>query len=163
LLVASTAEIDAWRSDDALAARAWRTDASVFLPFLKARNQGIRVFAGILWQNRGSILNVDTFLPRGYDEDVFLGRGTWLKAGLEVIQPLWYVDRGLVLLPITLEAIYVFGFGETIGLMPGADPSYSSVGAGVGARVRLFHNIPLDLRVAAARRIEENDWAISFR
>ncbi|MFV1981597.1 MAG: hypothetical protein ACC655_10620, partial [Rhodothermia bacterium] len=163
VLIASTAEIDAFTSDAARPSRAWRNDINWFLPILKARNQGIRLIGGLLWQNRGSILNIDTFLPRGYEGDVFLGAGTFLKAGLEFVQPLFYIDRGLVLLPISIEALYMFGFGEAVGRWPDLDDRYTSVGLGLGVRLRLFHNIRFDARIAISRLIEEDRWAVSFR
>jgi hypothetical protein len=163
LLITSTSEIDAFTSDRARPSRAWRTDLNWFLPFLKQNNQGIRLSTGVLWQNRGSVLNVDTFLPRGYEDDVFLGAGTFLKAGFEFVQPLAYVDQGLVLLPISLEAIYLFGFGEGLVKASDFDVTYSSVGVGVGVTTRLFHNVRVDARFALARLIEEGGWSYSFR
>jgi hypothetical protein len=163
VLTGSTAEIDLFASDQATPLRAWRTDVNVFLPFLKANNQGIRLTGGLLWQNRGSIINVDTFLPRGYEDEAFLGKGTFLKAGVEFIQPWLYPDRGLILIPITVEAIYFFGFGETLGKWPDFDTTYTSFGVGLGARIRLFHNVSFSARIAVSRLVEDDRWNVSYR
>ena len=163
LLVATAAELDAYVSGQAPPSRASRTDASWFLPLMKAQNRGIRLIGGLLWQNRGSVVNTNTFLPRGYEDEVALGAGTFLKAGIEVVQPVAYVDRGLVLIPITLEGVYMFGFGESVLEWSAFEPLYSSVGLGVGARVRLFHNLRIDARIAISRLLEEEKWAVSYR
>jgi hypothetical protein len=163
ILIGTTAETDIFNSDEAKPLRAWRSDLNIFLPFLKRYNQGIRLIGGMLWQNRGSIINVDTFVPRGYENELFLRAGTFLKAGLEFVQPVIYPDRGLILLPVTVEAVYLFGFGEAMGVWPEFDDIHSSVGVGIGARIRLFHNLGFDARIALARRIEDGEWDVSYR
>ncbi len=138
--------------------------AHLYLPWLAGINGGLRLHASVLDQNQGGIFNLDAFLPRGY-EDEFLDSGTYARYGLEYLQPLWFVDNGLFILPIYIKALYAYGFGERleqIGGTGGRGP-FTSVGAGLGLQVRVFYVVGLTLRIGLARRLEAGDWQAIYR
>jgi hypothetical protein len=164
LAVVTRAEIDVKTEDVVTPARSWRTDGSVYLPLFPDSPTRATLLFGILWQNRGTSLSTETFLPRGYDEDdVFLGKGTFLKSGLEVIQPVAFPDRGIILMPISIQAIYLYGFVESVGQSLEWRRRSSSAGGGLGIRVLLGHHIGLDLRLGVGRLLEERKWRLTGR
>lgn len=146
-----------------------------YLPFLQRANIGLQLHAAWLSQNRDGIYNLDRFLPRGYTDDIALGRGNHLVAGFEYVQPLWFADNGLFMIPIYLKALYAFGYTE--GLLntdavvldeENPIPSQSrrslfSSGIGLGARFRLFYLFNFDLRLTAAYRHSDKAWEFDLR
>ncbi|MGA7303222.1 MAG: hypothetical protein WBW88_00045, partial [Rhodothermales bacterium] len=164
LAVVSKAEVDVKTEDLVVPARSWRTDASVFVPVFSGTSRRFRILLGAFWRNRGSTADFDTFIPRGYDtEDAFLGSGTYLKAGAELVQPIAWVDRGIVLVPFSLQAIYLYGFTESTGRSLKWRGARSSAGAGMGFRILVAHHLGLDVRIGVARLLEESEWALTLR
>lgn len=72
---------------------AYRSSLHVYLPLLARYNVGLRLEAGLLWQNRGDVLDLTTFLPRGW-EDAFLGHGTFGRLGTLALVPVKFIDSG---------------------------------------------------------------------
>lgn len=163
LAVGAVAEVDAWTNQGA-GSRAMVAQAFAYAPVALRSNTGLRFDAALITQNRGSIFNLDRFVPRGY-EDAVLGEGTFLRVGAEVVQPLAYVDDGMTLVPLYVKALYAYGFGQTLGrASEGLSGSLrSSTGGGVGLQARLFHALDVDLRVGLAYRIEASDVALTTR
>ena len=161
MILSAAGEYDA-SADRGTPRRAVIVQYNAYLPFLMRNNVGLRLHAGMLAQNQGSVFNLDRFMPRG-QEDVFLGRGTFFKYGLEYTRPLWYIDNGFVLLPLYLKALFAYGFAET--LHPSADfaDRVSSIGGGVGLQFRVFYLINFELRVGRAFRIEQRRWDWTYR
>ncbi|RMH69277.1 MAG: hypothetical protein D6685_01435 [Bacteroidetes bacterium] len=156
-----TTELDVWREGGGRR-RALIGRLSLYLPLLRAHNIGLRLGGGMLVQNRGSVFDLDAFLPRGYAGRT-LGAGTFLRYDAEYTQPLWFIDDGLVLLPAYFQALYGFVFGET--LHPAEDPAarLSSVGAGLGLRMRFASLWNLHLRLAASYQLEAGTWDVVLR
>jgi len=161
LLLRSTAEVDAW-TDGVAASRALRSEADLYLPLALRSHTGVRLGAGFLTQNAGSVVGTDTFVPRGY-EDLALGAGSFLRLGAEVTQPLWYVDDGSTLVPVYVKALYGYGFGQTLTAMDEAGPFRSSVGGGLGLQFRLFYLLDVDLQFGVAVRLEPGDVDLVWR
>src|SRR5690606_32096504 len=131
---------------------AYRSSLYLYLPLLARYNVGLRLDAGLLWQNRGDVFDLTTFLPRGWEE-VFLGRGTFGRLGALALVPLKFVDNGLVILPFYIEALYLYGFAETVRILDGASSGardFSAIGGGAGVQLRLFSHLRLDLRAGMA-------------
>ncbi len=125
----------------------------------------MRLQAGLLTQNQGSIYNLDRFLPRGY-ENTFLGNGTFLQLNLVALQPLWYIDDGFVLLPFFFKALYAYGFAETLFPVDDRDRPWSrlsAVGGGLGLQFRFFYRFDFDLRLGASYLVEANRWEATYR
>ncbi|RMF59998.1 MAG: hypothetical protein D6746_07435, partial [Bacteroidetes bacterium] len=103
-------------------------------------------------------------LPRGY-EDEFLDSGTYARYGLEYLQPLWFVDNGLFILPIYIKALYAYGFGERLEQIGGTGRRgpFTSVGVGLGLQMRVFYVVGLTLRIGLTRRLEAGDWQVIYR
>ena len=159
-----TASIDAWRENGS-PRRGAITQLTQYLPLSLRRHTGVRLQAGLLTQNQGSIYNLDRFLPRGY-ENTFLGEGDFLQLNLLAIQPLWYVDDGFVLLPVYFKALYVYGFAETLFPVDDRERPWtrlSSVGGGLGLQFRFFYRFDFDLRVGASYLLEANRWKATYR
>jgi hypothetical protein len=164
LVVALQGEVDAW-TEAGPASRGLVTGVDAYLPFLRSTNTGLRLGARALVQNRASIFNTDTFVPRGYPDITRLPSTPFLQLEAEVTQPLWYVDDGLTLLPIYLKAVSLYGFGETLGAVDGGAWRWqrSSVGGGVSVQLRLFYQFNVDLRLGAAYRPEVGDVTAVYR
>ena len=162
--IVSRAEVDVQTEDVVAPSRSWRSDATVYLPTFPETSTRMAAIFGALWQNGGADLDVDTFLPRGYgEEDEFLGPGTFFKAGLEVVQPVAWVDRGIVLIPVSIQSVYLYGFTETLGQSLDWTERRSSAGAGLGVRLLVGHHLGFDARIGVARLLEENAWAVTTR
>jgi hypothetical protein len=147
------------------AREAYMSRIYLYLPFFAWANIGLRLDAGLLWQNRGDIYALTSFLPRG-EEEVYLGRGLFGRAGVLSVVPLWFVDNGFVLLPIYLEALYLYGFTESLQPLRATTQSSEPVftaGGGIGLQCRLFSYVRLDLRWGAAYRIREGRWQMVWR
>lgn len=136
-----------------------------YLPFLRRANIGLQVYGRVLMQNRGGIYNLDTFLPRGYEDHVLLEDGGHAVLGLEYVQPLFYVDNGFFMVPLYLKAVYAFGFTE--GLVSGNIASANtalqqgpmvSSGAGIGVQFRFLYLLNFEIRFRAAYRYADGRW-----
>ncbi|MEM8486005.1 MAG: hypothetical protein AAF564_10680 [Bacteroidota bacterium] len=157
------------------AARGVITRFTGYMPYLHRANIGLQAHVAWLSQNRGGIYNLDRFLPRGYTDRLALGSGNHLVAGLEYVQPLWYADNGLFMIPFYLKALYAFGFTEglinTNAVMLGDENETSlpdrrtlfASGVGVGAQFRLFYLFNFDLRFSAAYRHSDRAWDFDLR
>jgi hypothetical protein len=155
IILRSFAELDAW-TDGASASRAWVTEADLYLPLALRSHTGVRLGAGLLTQNAGAILSLDQFVPRGY-ENAFLGSGTFLRLGTEITQPLWYVDDGWTLVPVYVNALYSYGFAQTLMPLHASGSLRSSIGGGVGLQLRFFYVLDLSLQFGLAYRLEPGD------
>lgn len=162
--ILTRAEVDLQTEAVIPAERIWRTDARVYLPVFSHSATRMALLLGAMWKNQGSGLSQHTFLPRGFDEeDEFIAGGTFFKAGIEIVHPISFLDRGLVVLPVSIQAIYLYSFAETMGQSVAWRNVRSSIGAGVGARTLLWHHLGLDLRLGVARLLERDDWAATGR
>ena len=96
-----------------------------------------------------------------------LPTGTFVRWKADVVQPLWFVDDGSVLLPVYLKALYGYGFASTLSRAENAFaqrvPRQSAVGGGLGIRLRLFSLLDLDLRFGAAYRPTQGDVVAVYR
>ena len=155
VVVRTRAEIDAW-TDGVPASRALISEVDVYLPLSLRTHTGVRLGAGVLFQNAGPVLGTDQFVPRGY-EDRSLGAGSYLRIGAEVTQPVWYIDDGSTLIPFYAKALYGYGFGQVLTGGAPSGPTYSSVGAGIGFQFRLFYALEFDLQIGAAVRLGPGD------
>ena len=144
------------------------TRLDLYLPFLRASNTGLRLNAGLLLQNEFIASNSQQFLPRGYG-DALLGNGTFFRYGVEVFQPLWFVDNGFLLVPFYAKALYAYGFAESVRRTPQSEGRLSgggvgsAVGLGLGFQFRLLHLLNLDLRLGAAFDPEARRWRAVYR
>ncbi len=169
-LVLSTSGIfDVWtdaRDVDLGADHAVLGIAALYLPWLSRWNTGIQLSAGVVSQRQGTEYGLSTFVPRGSD-NVRVGPGTFVRLRGEVIQPLWFVDDGGVLLPIYMKALYAYGFASTLTeadeTLTRTSRRLSAVGGGLGIRLRLFSLLDLDLRAGAAYRPGQGDTVPVYR
>lgn len=136
---------DVWHEDarptQTLTARLFQ-----YVPLMRAVGTGIRLDAGVTVQNEWARTSNVFFLPRGY-RSAYLGEGTFARAGVEVVQPLSFVDDGMIILPIYVGATYLFGTAEVLQAISGpSNIDLQSATAGLGLRIRFAHTTDLDLR-----------------
>lgn len=163
LRVSTLARVDVW-SRRSRASRYARTRGELFLPFLRQTSTGLALNGTIHAQNRGGIADLSEVFPRGYEtETVFLASGTYGKAGVEVTQPLWYIDDGFVLLPFFFRALFAYGFVESMQPIAGSARVLTVAGGGLGVEARFAYGINVTLRAAPVYRFHERDWAMTFR
>ena len=140
--------------------------AAVYLPWLSRWNTGVQLSAGVVSQRRGTEFGLSTFLPRGTDE-TRLPTGTFVRWKADVVQPLWFIDDGSVLLPVYVKVLYGYGFASTLTRAENAFAQrvsrQSAVGGGLGIRLRLFSLLDLDLRFGAAYRPAQGDVVPVYR
>jgi hypothetical protein len=169
LVVSTSGTFDLWtdtRDVQTGAERGALGIAALYLPLLSHWNTGIQLSVGVVSQQRGTEFGLSTFLPRGAD-DSRLPEGTFLRWKAELTQPLLFVDDGGVLLPVYLKALYGFGFASRLTRFEDAlarpQNRLSAVGGGIGARLRLFSLLDLDLRFGAAYRPHQGDVVPVYR
>jgi hypothetical protein len=104
------------------------------------------------------VFDLDYFMPRGQEDLLPVNRSV-VRLGAETVVPVVFVDDGMLILPVYIAAVYVYGFGETLL----DSETITSVGGGIGVQVRLFHALGLDLRFGAARRVNRDDWTVVYR
>lgn len=160
-VVAVSPFVDAW-ADGIPEGRALQASGSLYLPWLDRFNTGVRLGVHTLSQNRGAIFDLDTFVPRGYS-DIALPAGTYVRADVELVQPVWYPDRGSTLLGVMANAFYLYGTGQTLRDTQAAVPALSSATVGIGARLRLGYNLPVDIRFGTSYRFRDGTWEHVFR
>jgi hypothetical protein len=132
--------------------------AALYLPWLSRLNVGLRLEAGWVAQSEPSVFDLDYFMPRGQEDLLPVNRSV-VRLGAETVVPVVFVDDGMLILPVYIAAVYVYGFGETLL----DSETITSVGGGIGVQVRLFHALGLDLRFGAARRVNRDDWTVVYR
>jgi hypothetical protein len=86
-----------------------------------------------------------------------LGSGTFLRLGTEITQPLWYVDDGWTLVPVYVNALYSYGFAQSLMPLHASGSLRSSIGGGVGLQLRFFYVLDLSLQFGLAYRLEPGD------
>lgn len=150
LVVQAQGTLDAW-TGHGRGTLAGLVGTDVYLPFLRTSHTGLRLGARLVAQRAGSVLNVRSVVPRGYDVGGLPG-GTFLQFETEVTQPLWYIDDGVSLVPFYAKVLSIYGFGETLGRVRRGSwtEQLTSVGAGLSLEARFFYNFELDLRVGVA-------------
>lgn len=144
--------------------------ADVYLPWLSRANVGIRIHTGWVGQSEFAVYDLDWFMPRGQEDNVPAWRSLF-RLGAETIVPVAFVDNGILIPPIYVASVYLYGFGETVmdgDVLRHPDTfrnasRITSFGGGVGVQLRLFHALSLDLRAGAARRTNADDWTVIFR
>lgn len=167
VVVSTEGEFDGWvdadRPETTGAHRALVSGLSVYLPTFRDTHTGLRLGVGFLTQNRPTV-GTTGFVPRGYDQSALPG-GTYLRFDAEMVQPLWYIDDGLSLIPFYAEALSLYGFGQSLGRTTGSgwQEVASSVGAGIGLRARLFFLFDFNFRFGFAYRIGRDDVTPVFR
>lgn len=137
-------------------------EARLFFPSIPGSGGSFSFVAGYLWQSEAAIYNLDFFLPRGL-EDLFVPRGGRVKYGLDLVQPLLFVDDGFFLLPVFLKAIYAYGFAESVKPSDDLSLDIDSVGGGVGFQFRFFYLLNFDLRIGAAYLPSSDSYEMVFR
>ncbi len=137
-------------------------EARLFFPSIPGSGGSFSIVAGYLWQSEAAIYNLDFFLPRGL-EDTFVPRGGRVKYGLDLVQPLLYVDDGFFLLPVFLKSIYAYGFAESVKSSSDLSFDLDSVGGGLGFQFRFFYLLNFDLRFGAAYLPGSDSYEMVFR
>lgn len=150
LVATAASRYDVWDELDR-PARSLISRLFAYVPVLKDVNGTVQLDAGVLTQNARGGMETSLFLPRGF-QNRYLGEGTFARAGLEVIQPLAFVDDGSVLLPFYLKATYGYAAVEGLRAIDGAGDEFGSLTVGLGMRARVFHVTDLDIR-----------WGITIR
>lgn len=163
LALSSNAAIDLWH-EGSKKRRAIMTIGSLYVPLSLRTNTGLRLQTGLLTQNRGGTFDATYFLPRGYENE-YLGEGSFARLSANVVQPLWYIENGSVLLPLYFHALYLFGFAESVFAITGEPErsSYTSFGGGVGLQFRFFYVFDLDIRLGLSYLKEEKRWETVYR
>ncbi|WP_054682929.1 hypothetical protein [Rhodothermus marinus] len=71
-----------------------------------------------------------------------------------------------MILPLYVEALYLYGFAETVRILDGeviGPRDLSAVGGGAGVQFRLFSHLRLDLRAGMAYRLRDGKWQTVWR
>ncbi len=168
----ASAEVDVLTPTSATPSQYLQQQVDVFWPLLSGHNIGLRTSASFLTQSRRSFFDVQSFVPRGYQglDQALPGAGNHLRLGAKITQPLWYIDTGSVMLPVTVDALYGYALGQAQYRVAGAGPTLgerrASVGGGLGLRLRPFGGTSLNLEIGVSYRIDargENRWAPHLR
>ncbi len=151
---------DVWSSTDGRTGTL--AEGRLFFPSIPGSGGSFSIIAGYLWQSEAAIYSLDFFLPRGM-EDSFVPRGGRVKYGLDLVQPILFVDDGFFLLPIFLKSVYAYGFAESVKSSKDLSFDIDSVGGGLGFQFRLFYLLNFDLRFGAAYLPGSDSYEVVFR
>jgi hypothetical protein len=163
LVVSATSKMDVW-AESGQASRWMQGNVSLYIPLLQDQNVSIQLNASMLTQNRGGVIDVAAFFPRGYETDnTFLGSGTFAKYGIEYTQPLIYIDDGFFLFPLYLKALFGYAFVESLHELQGASARFTTAGAGLGLQFRFAHSIDAAIRLASVYKFDAREWSVTFR
>jgi hypothetical protein len=134
----------------------------VFSRSIPGTGGSFSLIGSLLWQNQESVYNLDFFLPRGL-ENTFLGSGSYVKYGADLVQPIAYVDNGLLILPIFVHSIYLYGFAESVKPTGDLSLDFDSVGGGLGVELRVLHALSMDVRFGVAYLPDSGDFETVLR
>ena len=163
LVVFGTSKMDVW-AESGQPSRWMQGNVSLYIPLLQEQNVSIQLNASMLTQNRGGVIDVAAFFPRGYETDnTFLGSGTFAKYGIEYTQPLIYIDDGFFLFPLYLKALFGYAFVESLHELQGASARFTTAGAGLGLQFRFAHSIDAAIRLASVYKFDAREWSVTFR
>ena len=113
--------------------------------FLRRSNTGMVLGVDLLTQNNSGVYSNSLVIPQGHK--VFLGRGVYARVKAEALQPVWYVDDGLLTIPVYLKAVYVYGFAERM-LIDKESRGIWAAGVGLGIQFRLLHYLDMEIRAS---------------
>jgi hypothetical protein len=163
IIASARSKMDVW-AESGRPSRWIEGNVSLYIPLLQDRNASVQLNTSMLTQNRGGVIDVATFLPRGYEtENAFLGRGTFAKVGIELTQPLIYIDDGFILLPLYFKALFGYAFVESMQDLNGTSARFTTAGAGVGLQFRFAHSIDATIRFAPVYKFDAYEWGVTFR
>lgn len=133
-----------------------------YLPLLHRWNQSIALYGAVIYQKNNDVASAFLGVPRG--QRLPAGR-THFSYGIETIRPFWFVDRGLVLVPLHLSAVYAYGFAESVQdvRQPTSAWKNASLGGGLGVQVKVAFNFMADVRVGAAYLPADRKWVVVNR
>ncbi len=160
LVVGATALVDAWSATEAR--KAFLADVRLNVRSIPGTGGSIGLIGSYLWQSRPAVYDLDLFLPRGLD-DTFVAAGGHVKYGVDLLQPLLYVDDGILIPPVFVHAVYLFGFLESISPTSELSWEVDSVGGGIGVQLRLMHLFNLDFRFGGAYLPARSETVAVFR
>lgn len=113
--------------------------------FFRKYSSSLRFSASVLTQNSGGVYSNSLILPRGHEE--YIGEGTHIRVGAEILQPIWYIEDGFLTIPSYFKLLYIYGFTQRL-VQSEDDTGLWSAGIGVGLQFRLFHYLDMEVRTA---------------
>ncbi len=113
--------------------------------FFRKFNTGIIFRGSMLRQNSGGVYSNSLILPRGHE--AFIGKGSHIRIGTELLQPIWYIEDGYLTVPSYFKLLYLYGFTQSLVYSEDYIGIWSA-GIGVGLQFRLFHYIDMEVRAA---------------
>ena len=132
-----------------------------YLSLSRRRHTGLRLRATMVAQSRPWVYNMEYFAPRGYEHESFDARSYFGLDGL-VMQPLWFIDNGFVLMPVYFKVLYLYGFAEALcGIRD--DACYRAAGAGLGVQLRLLHYLDMEIRLGVSSLLESGQLRWTLR
>lgn len=141
--------------------RAWISRVDQYIPLASRWNTGIRLTGGLLHQNTSSVFNLSGFRPRGW-EQAFVGSGDFIRYGMEVRQPVAFVDDGSILFPAILNAVYLYSWAERLHDTRAWDEHLGSAGIGAAIQMRFIHVLDVEFRWQWSYRFEDRTWVRDF-
>lgn len=116
-----------------------------YLSVYQRLNTSLMVSASLLSQNSADVYNRGLVLPRG--QDMYVGAGTHIRAGAEVLQPVWYIQDGFLDISVYFKVFYLYGFVQRVVVSPDSLGDWSA-GIGMGLQFRLLHYLDLEVRAS---------------
>ncbi len=158
--ISISADVDLW-DQRAGGRQAAAVRVAQYMSLSQRAHAGMRIRATLVAQSAPWVYNLEPFAPQGYASDLF-GERTYAGIDGLIVQPLWFVDDGFVLLPLYFKVLYAYAFAEAF-YATGTAARYRSIGAGLGVQFRLLHYLDLELRLGRAYLVDARRFAWTLR
>lgn len=86
----------------------------------------------------------------------------FLRIGADYLTPVWYIDRGIMTLPVHADVLYATVFGNSVINTTQIESRHTAFGLGLGLRFRVFRNIALDVQYNLAYKVQDQNFMSEF-
>jgi len=87
----------------------------------------------------------------------------FLRIGADYLTPVWYIDRGMMTLPVHADVLYATAFANSVINTTATSQRHTGFGLGLGLRMRLFRLLALDLQYNLVYKVQDQnfDWVFT--
>lgn len=84
----------------------------------------------------------------------------FLRIGADYLTPVWYIDRGMMTLPVHADVLYATAFANSVINTTSMSHRHTGFGLGLGLRMRLFRLFAFDLQYNLVFKVQDQnfDW-----
>ncbi|HCR49523.1 MAG TPA: hypothetical protein DIW24_07840, partial [Bacteroidetes bacterium] len=86
----------------------------------------------------------------------------FLRIGADYLTPVWYIDRGIMTLPVHADVLYATLFGNSVINTTQMEKRHTAFGVGLGLRFRILRNMALDVQYNLVYKVQDQNFMGEF-